>query len=180
MPCLARLAECQSLEQLVERAEPAREHNEADRVAHEEQLAREEVVAGHLDVDVRVPVLLERQLDVQPDRRRAALFGAPVRRLHDPWTAARDDRHAVVAQLARYGACQLVLRIALGRARGPEYRNGAAEIVQEREAALELATYPLQAFDVTLVAQDPRRVGLDDLLVGRPRLLCHVEGAARG
>src|SRR3954470_17895855 len=75
---LVGLAERDRLEQLVERAEAAGQHHEADRVAHEEQLAREEVVAGELAVEVWVLVLLERQLDVQADRRRSALLRAAV------------------------------------------------------------------------------------------------------
>src|SRR3954453_4163857 len=45
---LVRLAERERLEHLVERPESAGENHEADRVAHEEELAREEVVAGEL------------------------------------------------------------------------------------------------------------------------------------
>src|SRR4051794_6979709 len=40
---LVRLAERQRLEELIERSEPARQHDEADRIANEEELAREEV-----------------------------------------------------------------------------------------------------------------------------------------
>ena len=66
---LAGLAQRGRLEQLVERAEPAREDDERARVAHEHDLAREEVVEVEADVDVRVLELLVRQLDVEPDRR---------------------------------------------------------------------------------------------------------------
>ena len=67
---LARLAQRRGLEQLVERAEAAREDDERARVAHEHHLAREEVVEVEAEVDVRVLELLVRQLDVEPDRRR--------------------------------------------------------------------------------------------------------------
>ena len=64
----------------------------AARVAHEHHLAREEVVEPQLHVDVWVRSLLERQLDVQADRRHAGLARASVRGLHEPGPATGDDR----------------------------------------------------------------------------------------
>ncbi len=88
----------QRLEQLVERAEAAREHDEPDRVAHEHHLAGEEVLEGDRDVLVGVRRLLARQLDVQPDRQRPGVPRAAVAGLHDPGPAAGDDREARLAQ----------------------------------------------------------------------------------
>ena len=65
---LPGLDEDERLEQLVERAEAAGEDHEGVRVADEHDLAREEVVELQREVDDRVGGLLERQLDVQPDR----------------------------------------------------------------------------------------------------------------
>src|SRR2546427_414799 len=67
MPDPVGLDEGQRLEQLVQRAEAARQHHERARVADEHQLAREEVVEPDPEVHVVVQPLLARQLDVQPD-----------------------------------------------------------------------------------------------------------------
>ena len=136
-------------------------------------------MAVHADVDVPVHALLVRQLDVQADGRRAALLRAAVRGLHQAGTAARDDGHPVLAQLAGDGARQLVLGIGLGHARRSEDRDGAAQVGEQAEAALELVVDPLEAAHVVLVRGDARRLGLDDLLVRGLRLarLAHVPRA---
>ena len=67
----------QRLEELVERPEAAGEDDERARVAHEHDLAREEVVEAQRDVLVRVGRLLERQLDVQADARQRPASCAP-------------------------------------------------------------------------------------------------------
>src|SRR5215213_1856197 len=51
-----------------------------------------------LGVHVGVDVLLERQLYVEPDRRRPGLPRAPVSSLHYPWTSARDDGEPRLAE----------------------------------------------------------------------------------
>src|SRR5215208_7038870 len=70
---LLRLAQGGRLEQLVHRAEAAREDHEAARVADEHDLAREEVVEVQREVDVVVHPLLVRELDPEPDRGHAGL-----------------------------------------------------------------------------------------------------------
>ena len=70
---LVRLHQGQRLEQLVERAEAARQHHEALGVLHEHRLAREEVPEVDAEVDVVVHALLERQLDAEPDGQPAGL-----------------------------------------------------------------------------------------------------------
>ena len=129
---LAGLAQRRGLEQLVQRAEAAREDDERARVAHEHHLAREEVVEVEADVDVVVLELLVRQLDVEPDRRHAGVARAAVAGLHDAGAAAGDDREARPAQhrgrLARLGVHRVVAR----RARRAEDRDGLADV---REAA---------------------------------------------
>ncbi len=62
----ARLDQRERLEQLVERAEAAGRDDERARVAHEHDLAREEVAEAQGDVEVRVERLLVRQRDVAP------------------------------------------------------------------------------------------------------------------
>src|SRR4029077_20987521 len=91
----------QRLEELVERAEAAGEDAEGLRVLHEHRLAHEEVAELYYERDVLVEPLLEGQLDVAPDRYAPAIARPAVRRLHDPWAAAGDDRVAVPRQLAR-------------------------------------------------------------------------------
>ena len=72
---LARLRERQDLEELVERAEPAREHDQRARQVREPELAHEEVVElePELGRDVRVRTLLVRQPDVEADRPAAGV-----------------------------------------------------------------------------------------------------------
>src|SRR3954447_14007872 len=62
---LPGLHEGERFEQLVHRAETARQHDEGLRVFHEHRLAREEVTEVEPDVDVVIEVLLERQLDAE-------------------------------------------------------------------------------------------------------------------
>ena len=73
---LLRLAQRRGLERLVERPEAAREDHEPARVADEHDLAGEEVVEGHADVDVLVQRLLVRELDAEPDADRPGLARA--------------------------------------------------------------------------------------------------------
>src|SRR3954469_22648947 len=105
---LLRLAQGRGLEELVERAEAARQHHEPARVADEHDLPGEEVVEGQADIDVLVQRLLVRQLDPEPDADRARLPRAAVGGLHDPGAAAGDDRVALLAEVARELARRLV------------------------------------------------------------------------
>ena len=79
---LPGLDQGERLEQLVERAEAAREDHERARVADEHDLAREEVVEAQRHACPRrwlTPGLIG-EVDVQPDRKRPAVAGALVRR----------------------------------------------------------------------------------------------------
>ena len=68
---LARLRQRHRLEELVERAEAAGQHDEAVGVLEEHHLAREEVAEVDAEVDVLVEAGLEGQLDAEPHRRAA-------------------------------------------------------------------------------------------------------------
>src|SRR5437588_10070153 len=93
---LAGLGEGQRLEELVQGAETAGEDDEAARVFDEHRLAGEEVAKLHAEVDVVVDPLLVGQLDVAADGETARLLAALVGGLHDPRSAAGDDRVATL------------------------------------------------------------------------------------
>jgi AcrR family transcriptional regulator len=164
---LARLAQRRGLEQLVERAEAARERDERARVAHEHHLAREEVVEGQGQVDVRVHRLLVRQLDVEADRGDAGVLCPAVGSLHDPGPAAGDDREARLAEPARDLARERVLGVVGRGPRGAEDRDRLADVRQRREAVPELLGDALEPSLVGEVALDVERLGLEQLLVER-------------
>ena len=93
MADLAGLDQGERLEQLVQRAEAAREDDEGRGVLHEHRLAHEEEVEVEAAWStIGVGALLERQLDVAPDREAAGFAGAAVGRLHDAGAAAGDHR----------------------------------------------------------------------------------------
>src|SRR5205807_8768739 len=71
---LGRLDQRERLKQLVERSVATWEHDERVRVADEHHLAREEVMEVETEIEIVVWQLLERQLDVEPHRRRASLL----------------------------------------------------------------------------------------------------------
>src|SRR5438067_1362365 len=140
---LAGLDQRQRLEQLVERAEAAREDHEALGRLHEHRLARVEVVEGEADVDVRVRVLLMRQLDVEADREPAALARAAVRGLHHARPAARDDGEPRLGEALPHLARLPVGRVLLvdpGRAEDSD--PGPADPLDRGEALEELVRDP--------------------------------------
>src|SRR5207253_1756893 len=94
---LARLAECQDLEQLVERAEAAGKNDDGAREVCEPELAHEEVVELEPEAgrDVGVRALLVREADVEPDRAPARVGRAAVCGFHDAGPAAAADEKAV-------------------------------------------------------------------------------------
>src|SRR5262249_22814374 len=99
----------------------------------------------HRDVDVSVAPLLARELDVAPDRQSAALPSAPVRRLHDPRSAAGDDREALLSQPPSDVARGLIVGIVLGHARRTEDRDrrpGVGELVEAGDELARDAHYP--------------------------------------
>src|SRR5207237_8182983 len=91
---LSGLDERERLVELVQRAEAAREDDEALGGLHEADLPRVEVVEGVRDVEVWIRRLLVRKPDVEADREAAALLRAALRRLHHAGPAARDHRPA--------------------------------------------------------------------------------------
>src|SRR5918992_550872 len=98
---LAGLDQGQRLVQLVERAEAAGEDHEALGVLHKHDFAHEEVAELQAEVDELVQALLEGKLDVAADRDAASLLRPAVRRLHDAWAAAGDDREPFLDQRSR-------------------------------------------------------------------------------
>ena len=121
---LAGLDQGQRLEQLVGRAEAAREDAEALGRLHEHRLAGVEVVEDQAEVDVRVHRLLARQLDAEADREPAALAAAEIRRFHQARPAAGDDGPARLGEEQRRLAGELVRARPCRRARRAEARDG--------------------------------------------------------
>ena len=154
------------LEQLVHRPEAAGEDDEAARVAHEHDLAREEVVEVELDVDVRVDALLVRQVDPEADRRHARLARAAVGRLHDPRAAAGDDRVARVAERARHLAGGLVAGVVRRRACRAEDRDRLADVAERLEPRPQLVLDAQHALRVRELGEDRGGLRLQQLLVG--------------
>ena len=126
------LDERQRLEELVQGAEAAGADDERGRVADEHHLAGEEVTEHQADVDVRVEVLLARQLDVAADREGAGVAGAGVGRLHEAGAAAGDDRVARAAEGGGHLAHHRVVRM-VGRGAGrPEHGDRAGHAATAR------------------------------------------------
>ena len=136
---LPRLDEGQRLEELVERAEAAREEDERLGRLHEHRLPGVEVAERHADVAVRVQVLLVRQLDVEADGDAARLLGAAVGRFHDARTAAGDNGEAGVDGKSSETPRVLVPGVALRRARRAEDRHARhADRLDGEEALAKL------------------------------------------
>ena len=112
---LLRLHQGQRLEQLVERAEPARQADERLRVLDEHRLAHEEVPEVHAEVDPRVEALLERQLDAEPDREPTGLRATAVDRLHRAGSTTGDRREPGLAPAPRRGHARACTRGGHGR-----------------------------------------------------------------
>jgi len=170
---LPGLDERERLPELVHRPVTAREDHEPAGVAHEHDLAREEIVEVERDVAVGVAALLEGKLDVEAHRQRAGVPGAAVRRLHDPGAAARDDREPALADDAGGLARELVVRVAGGRARGAEEACGGRHAGKRVEALAQLGRDPVDAVLVRERRADRRLLGGDDLFVEGPRLAWH-------
>jgi len=166
-PDLVGLHEHERLEEFIKRAEPARGDDERVGVADEADLAREEVVEVQREVEVVVGRLLERQLDVEPDRQRAGVLRSAVGRLHATGATARDDLHALCPQATADLPRELVVRIAVGHARRSEHRYSARHRAQRRERVVELGAYAVEPLDLGELRLDQQALGSDDLLIGR-------------
>ena len=162
---LAGLDEGECLEHLVERAEPAGEHHERRRVAHEHHLAREEVMELERQVHVAVDAELERQVDVEADRERARVARAAVGGLHDARPSAGDDREAGGPERSGGLACEGVLRVVAWRPGGAEDRHCRPHARQRPEALGQLAVHALSPGSVRLGRDDRLDLGAEQLLV---------------
>ena len=117
---------------------PPGQRDERVGVLHEHQLAHEEVLELDEAVQVRVRLLLVRQLDVAADRERADVAGAAVRRLHDAGASARHHREAHAADPATHLARERVVGIAFVEARGAEDRDAGPHEVERAKPAQQL------------------------------------------
>src|SRR5207249_9873722 len=93
-----RLNEGEGLEHLVERAEAAREKDEAFGIFHEHGLAAEEITEVDADADIGIDILFPGKLDIAANRQTADVVGSPVRCLHDAGSAAGNDREARLSE----------------------------------------------------------------------------------
>src|SRR5271168_3805511 len=95
-----RLLQREYLHHFVERAEPARKHDQRPREMREPQLAHKKIVKLERQRarDVRIGPLLMRQPDVQPDGPAARVGGAAIGRFHDTGAAAGADHVAVTVR----------------------------------------------------------------------------------
>ena len=128
---LAGLDERRGLGDLVERPEPAGKGDERVGVLHEHDLADVEVAEGHPPVEVRVRLLLFRQLDVAADGPPARLPGAAVGALHDAGPAARHDGEAGARQACADLPRHLVVPVLVGHARRAESAEAADKLGED-------------------------------------------------
>jgi hypothetical protein len=87
------LEERQQFEQFVERAKPTGEDDECVGAHCKVKFSDGKIVKlkGQVRCRIRIGLLLVRQPDVEPDRRRTSIRSAPVCRFHDTPTAAGRD-----------------------------------------------------------------------------------------
>ena len=167
---LLGLHQRERLEQLVQRAEAAREAHERLRVLHEHRLAGEEVAEVDAEVDPVVEALLERQLDAEPDREPARLRAAPVRRLHHARPAAGDHGVAGVGQRRAQRPPGRVLGVVARGAGRAEHGDRAGHLGQRAEPLHELGLDPQHPPRVG-VHPVARAAGVEQPLVGRGGLV---------
>src|SRR4029079_1999445 len=103
--------------------------------------------------------LLVRKVDAEPDRRRARLAGAEVRRLHDPRPAAGDDRVALLAEPPRERTRGGIAGVGARRAGRAEDRHRLADVGELREAGAQLVLDPEQPLRVRELAVDRVALG---------------------
>ena len=121
---LARLDQCQRLEQLVERAEAAGENHESVGRLHEHGLAGVEVLERQREIAVRIEALFLRELDAEPDGQAAGLLAATIGSLHHARSPTRDDREPGLRKEAGRLACGSVGGRLLADPRRAEDRHG--------------------------------------------------------
>src|ERR1035438_8653243 len=125
---LAGMDQGECLEQLVQGAEPARQHHERLRVLDEYGLADEEVPELQADLDIVIQPHLHGQLDAQAHRDTTNLRRALVGRFHDPGASPGDHGVAGLGERRRDALGQLIVGdVRLGPGR-PEDRHGRAWI----------------------------------------------------
>src|SRR4029079_14443497 len=117
----AGLHQRQRLEQLVESAKTAWEHDEALRVLHEARLAREEVAEVDAEVHELVDALLVGKLDSEPNGHAASVECSPIGGLHDSRAAARDGCEVRLREEPPILPARLVVLCAPAGASGAEY-----------------------------------------------------------
>ena len=139
---LACLDQGQRLEQLVHRAEAARQRDEAVGVLEEEYLADEEVMNRDRLVEEVVRRLLGRQIHAAGDRAPARLPGTAVRGFHQTGAPAGHDREAEMAERTAHAAPERVVLVPLvepGRTEDGDARTDEGERPEARDEVLQRA-----------------------------------------
>src|SRR5690606_35745346 len=108
------------------------------RVLDEHRLPYEEVAKVDRHLDVRIGALLERKFYVAADGAATTLHRAAVSRLHDPGSAAGNDREPGLSHDTRRLPRRRVLRIIHGNAGRPEDGDRATSWREGVEALDEL------------------------------------------
>src|SRR5216683_3511228 len=168
---LSGLCQRERFEQLVESSETTWKDHEAARVFDEHVLAHEEVSELDPEVDIRIELLLARQLDVAAHRKAAGLVAASVDRLHHARPAAGDDRKAAPGKGGTEGSTHRVVRVVRLGASRTEHGHGGPDVVQRVEAFDEFGQDAQHSPWVGVVAELLDRAALEQHLVGRRRLL---------
>src|SRR5258706_1956361 len=174
---LSGLRQRERFEQLVKGSKAAWKDDEAARVLDEHVLAHEEVPELDTEVDVRIELLLARELDVAAHRKAAGLVAAAVDRLHHPRPTAGDDREASPRKGGTEGSAQRVVMVVRFGTRRAEHRHSGPDVVQRVETFDELGQDAQHAPWVGMVAQLLDSAAFEQHLVGRRRLLGDDETA---
>ena len=139
---LAGLHQREGLEDLVEGAEPAGQHDERAGVLDEHDLADEEMVELHEVIDIGIGLLLVGQIDVAADAHPAGLFGPAIGGLHDAGSAAGNDSVARLRQPPAHLPRKLVVPAGLIEPGRAEHRHRRLRDLQRLEPHEEFEEVP--------------------------------------
>ena len=135
MADLPGLNEREGLEQLVDRADAARQHDERIGVLDEQDLTNEEVVARDASIKIPVRPLLMRECDVAANGTAPRLAGAAIGRFHQAGPAAGQDGETDVGEPMSYETAQGIVRMVGTKPCGAEDGDAGAHEVEHSKAA---------------------------------------------
>src|SRR5271157_1976473 len=135
---LASRHQVSDLEDLVEGAVAARHQDKGAGVLHELHLSRKGRVELYPAVEVEVHLLLTGKGDGATDREAAGFLGTSIGRLHDAWTAPRDDRVTSLGKPSADRLGELIVTVVLAEPSRPEDCHRRADVVQGPAAPHQL------------------------------------------